>query len=219
MPGNRKGRNTVTQKEKTVAKLYEPTPSECELLQEYLADRKENPRAPRVTVSTKQGVAQLGPDHPEPAVGNVLLMEALGTGDMDYLNGILRQLANAGSRSQEVDESVLNFMLSAVIGINPQDEIETMLATQMAVIHMATMSFARRLASAENLSQQDSAERAFNKLARTFAAQIEALKRYRTGGEQKIVVQHVTVEDGGQAIVGNVETGERGATKNGGTTS
>jgi hypothetical protein len=32
--------------------------------------------------------------------------------------------------------------------------------------------------------QQDSAERAFNKLARTFAAQVEALKRYRGGGEQ-----------------------------------
>jgi hypothetical protein len=33
-------------------------------------------------------------------------------------------------------------------------------------------------------SQQDSAERAFNKLARTFAAQVETLKRYRGGGEQ-----------------------------------
>jgi hypothetical protein len=51
---------------------------------------------------------------------------------------------------------------------------------------------------------QDSAERAFNKLTRTFASQMEALKRYRTGGEQKVTVQHVTVSEGGQAIVGNV---------------
>ena len=34
--------------------------------------------------------------------------------------------------------------------------------------------------------------------------QVEALKRYRTGGEQKVTVQHVTVNDGGQAIVGSV---------------
>jgi hypothetical protein len=34
---------------------------------------------------------------------------------------------------------------------------------------------------------------------------MEALKRYRTGGEQKVLVQHVTVSDGGQAIVGTVE--------------
>ena len=36
-----------------------------------------------------------------------------------------------------------------------------------------------------NIPQQDSAERAFNKLSRTFAAQMEALKRYRTGGRRR----------------------------------
>jgi hypothetical protein len=55
-----------------------------------------------------------------------------------------------------------------------------------------------------DIPQQDSAERAFNKLARTFAAQVEALKRYRTGGEQRVIVQHVNVNEGGQAIVGAV---------------
>ena len=33
---------------------------------------------------------------------------------------------------------------------------------------------------------------------------MEALKRYRAGGEQKVTVQHVSVNEGGQAIVGNV---------------
>jgi hypothetical protein len=37
-----------------------------------------------------------------------------------------------------------------------------------------------------------------NKLARTFAVQVEALKKYRSTGEQSIRVQHVTVNDGGQ---------------------
>ena len=54
------------------------------------------------------------------------------------------------------------------------------------------------------------AERALNKLARTFATQLEALKRYRTGGTQKVTVEHVTVNAGGQAIVGNVAHGGRG---------
>ena len=52
--------------------------------------------------------------------------------------------------------------------------------------------------------------RAFNKLARTFAAQVEALKRYRSGGEQKMTVQHVHVAEGGQAIVGNVSAPAQG---------
>ena len=55
-----------------------------------------------------------------------------------------------------------------------------------------------------HIPQQDSAERAFNKLTRTFAAQMSALKEYRSKGEQKMTVQHVHVAEGGQAIVGNV---------------
>jgi hypothetical protein len=51
------------------------------------------------------------------------------------------------------------------------------------------LTFARRLAHVETIPQQDSASNAFNKLTRTFAAQVEALKRYHGGGEQKMTVQ------------------------------
>ena len=80
------------------------------------------------------------------------------------------------------------------------------------------MTFAWRLAHVKTIPQQDSAERAFNKLGRTFAAQVEALKRYRSRGDQTVRVEHVTVNEGGQAIVGNVNHGGRGALKNEETT-
>jgi hypothetical protein len=89
-----------------------------------------------------------------------------------------------------------------------------MLAAQMAAVHNATMTFARRLNHVDNIPQQDSAVCAFTKLARTFATQVEALKRYRTGGEQKVTVEHVTVNAGGQAIVGSVTHGGRGSLRN-----
>jgi hypothetical protein len=114
-------------------------------------------------------------------------------------------------RGQNTDESDLNFLLSVIKGINPKDQLETMLAAQMAAIHMATMTFARRLSHVGNIPQQDSAERALNKLARTFTTQMEALKRYRTGGEQKVTVQHVSVGEGVQAIVGNATQATRDA--------
>jgi hypothetical protein len=44
-----------------------------------------------------------------------------------------------------------------------------MLATQMAAVHIATMTLACRLARVETIEQQDSAGGALNKLARTFA--------------------------------------------------
>jgi len=46
-----------------------------------------------------------------------------------------------------------------------------------------------------------------NKLLRTFNTQVETLKRYRSKGEQKVMVEHVHVHQGGQAIVGNVTRG------------
>jgi hypothetical protein len=131
-------------------------------------------------------------------------MEAVATADIHFYDGLMTQLANAGSQGKEVDGRGLNFMLSVVKGIEPRDQLEAMLAAQMAAVHMATMTFARRLARVETLPQQDGAERAFNKLARTFASQMEALKRYRSGGQQTVRVERVTVNQGGQAIVGNV---------------
>ena len=131
-------------------------------------------------------------------------MEALGTADPDFMCGLLQQLANVGTKGRRVDEQGLNFMLSIVKGIEPRDEVEAMLAAQMAASHNATMIFARRLRHVENTPQHDSAVSAFNKTARTFTAQVEALKRYRSGGEQTVRVEHVTVNEDGQAIVGNV---------------
>jgi hypothetical protein len=94
--------------------------------------------------------------------------------------------------------------------MQPQDAAEALLLTQMATTHQATMMLARRLNHVETIPQQDAAERALNKLARSYAAQMDTLKRYRSKGQQVVRVERVTVEEGGQAIVGNVEAGGRG---------
>jgi hypothetical protein len=133
------------------------------------------------------------------------LMRAIATADADFNGGLIGQLADA-SKVTTVSESGANFMLSVVKGIKPGDQVEAMLAAQMAAVHTASMTFARRLANVENIPQQNSAERAF----RTFATQMSALKAYRSKGEQKMTVQHVHVAEGGQAIVGNVNATPEG---------
>jgi hypothetical protein len=187
---------------------YQPSAQEQTAMRKFF-DRKAAETAPRMKVLNEGSIPKILLDHPEETAGHILLMEALGTADQDFLAGVLDQLANAGSRGGQVDEAGLNFMFSIVKGIKPRDQLEAMLAAQMAAVHMATMTFAWQLKNVENMPQQDSAERAFNKLARTFTTQIEALKRYRTGGEQKVTVQHVSVQEGGQAIVGNVTQAPR----------
>jgi hypothetical protein len=101
------------------------------------------------------------------------------------------------------------FVVSIVKDIGARDAVERMLAVQMAATHVAMVRAAQGLARAGMLPQLEAYSTAYNKLARTYAAQMEALRKHRNGGRQTVVVQHVTVEGGGQAIVGHVETGPR----------
>jgi hypothetical protein len=43
-----------------------------------------------------------------------------------------------------------------------------------------------------------------------YTHQVETLRRLRHGGEQLIRIERVDVNDGGQAIIGNVRTGSKG---------
>jgi hypothetical protein len=45
---------------------------------------------------------------------------------------------------------------------------------------------------------------------------MDALQKYRSGGEQRITVQHVTVNDGGQAVVGTINHDGKTECKEGG---
>ena len=168
--------------------------------------------APRIKVGEDKLIQF---DHDDDLTALKLIMNATGTCNYEFMIQFLGQVGNAVSKGRELDEGAINFMLSVVQGVQPQDEMEAMLGAHMAAVHMAIMTFTRRLAHVDNIAQQDSAERALNKLMRTYAKQLEALKRYRTGGQQKMIVEHVTVNQGGQAIVGNVTSSpsKRGSTK------
>src|SRR5215831_8961940 len=97
--------------------------------------------------------------------------------------------------------------VDALIGIAPGDELEGMIAAQLIAAHNAAMECYRRAmigeqtfeGRRENLSQA-------NKLSRSYAVLLDALNRHRGKGQQKVTVEHVHVHDGGQAIVGNVES-------------
>ena len=142
------------------------------------------------------------------------LEKLIGTDDESFAEGLVNQLVNVGTQGKLTDLEGPNFMLSVIKGIEPRDQVEAMLASQMAAVQMATMTFARRLAHTETIVQQESAMRGFTKLTRCFTSQVEALKKYRSNGQQKVTVEHVTVNDGGQAIVGHVDQGGRGGEKN-----
>lgn len=142
------------------------------------------------------------------------LSAIFGTSDKDQANAFLSHCLKvlkpdeAGDASAAHDER--HFLLSIIRDLAPKDAIERMLAVQMAATHVATIRAGGSLACSENLHQVNAHYTGFTKLTRTFAAQVEALRKHRTGGKQTVLVQHVNVSDGGQAIVGNVTRGGAG---------
>ena len=186
------------------------TPAQREKAVAVAKKARDRADAPPMTLAMKGDVLKVGYEHENLTAVDALTMSELGTCDPHFHVGVIGQIAIIGSQGKRIDEGNSNFLLSVVRAVQPRDELETLLALQMGAIHAATMMLARRLNHVETIPQQDAAERALNKLARTYAMQMETFKRYRTGGQQKVVVEHVTVNEGGQAIVGAVTQGGRG---------
>ncbi len=119
----------------------------------------------------------------------------------------LNRLLNAAKPNREgkTDEVTANALIAAVEGIRPENEVEGMLAVEMAVTHHLGLEALHHLRGAQ--PQYQVYGNVASKLLRTYTAQVEALARLRRKGEQKVRVEHVHVHPGGQAIVGAVGTG------------
>lgn len=137
------------------------------------------------------------------------LKKLFGTEHDEIANGLFRHCIKVLKADEATDEHAGNdermFMVAAIAEIKPRDGVERMLAVQMAATHVAMMRAGRWMANADNLAQVQAHNNGYTKLARTYAAQMEALRKHRNGGKQTVVVQRVNVEDGGQAIVGGVQ--------------
>ena len=213
-PTKPRRRTALAKRQTSTPQAYTMTKKEREFADAFRNRCDETVPAVGFRMKDEGNSLEVGLDHPDKAVGELLFMHALGTTNADFANGLINQLINVLGKGKAINAAGLNHIVSMVQGIAPRDETEAMLAAQMAALHNATMTAARRLNHVETLPQQDSASNMFNKLARTFTCQVEALKKYRSTGEQNIRVQHVNVSEGGQAIVGNVQTGGGGELEN-----
>ena len=91
-------------------------------------------------------------------------------------------------------------------GIKPADEMEGMLAVQMVGTHSAAMECLRRaMIQSQTFEGRDQNLKHATKLLSIYAAQMDALNKNRGKGQQKVTVEHVHVEAGAQATIGNVQ--------------
>jgi hypothetical protein len=134
-----------------------------------------------------------------------------------FINQALQTFSGCTSSKGFNDERIPELCSNAIAileGIQPRDEIERMLAVQMIGVHnLAMETLKRAMITDQTFDGKQANVNQATKMLRTFTAQMEALKRYRTGGQQKVTVEHVHVNKGGQAIVGTVTQGGGGSDK------
>jgi hypothetical protein len=186
-----------------LANGYEPKPHEIEAAKAFVE------ATPLPQYKALNGLIKMVFDHPRQEIALAVVMKAWGVTDENLFYSFIRQLINAVSKDDTPDVGELNSAIATVAGIEPRNHLEAMLAVQMTSVHMAALRHIRLMHTSVTIEQLDIHERAVNKLMRTFTSQMEALRKHRNGGNQKVVVEHVHVHEGGQAIVGHVTHGGR----------
>ena len=81
----------------TEAKPYKPTEKEETVLRKF-CERRDAEMATRVKISRADSAVNISVDHPDKTIGYALLAEALGTSNIDFIDGLVFQLAESGSR-------------------------------------------------------------------------------------------------------------------------
>jgi hypothetical protein len=124
------------------------------------------------------------------------------------LNQAVRSLFLPESWSKENRDEAINAAIATLMEIAPKDGLEGVLAAQMVATHNSAMECIRRAAlENQTFEGRNMALNHAQKLLRLYLEQMKALNKHRGKGDQKVVIEHVNVAPGGQAIVGNIETG------------
>ncbi|MBL8808122.1 MAG: hypothetical protein JNN22_14855 [Rhodospirillales bacterium] len=201
--------------DKAAAKIQQPykmTDRDRADVDRYFERARTKPAAPKMKLEAKGRDVKLrflplGAHDGDRDAGTVTaarLTNAFGGCDLESAEALVTGLLQMAPRVDgKPSELQANRMLAMVSDLAPADAHEAVLITQMVATHEAIMSAHRKLAHCETVTQQDSNGRLLNQLQRTYAAQLEALSKYRNRGKQevRVVHQHVNVS-ANQAVVG-----------------
>ena len=162
----------------------------------------------RVTLLRADGYAeQTAPPDGESKDWWSRLNKALGTVSTDFVRASLLQLQGAArSPYGTISEMAINAALAMIEAAAPRDELEGALAVQMACTHTAAMSVLAKMDSGLGTERRTAVfGSTAARLMKAYAMQLEVLRRLRTGGQQVVRVEHVHINDGGRAVIGNVK--------------
>ena len=191
-----------------------PTHREAAAIAKATAYCRSRTEAPTYQIKGVEG-RTMSVECPHHEVGGFTAQQnaTFGTASTDFASQTAAEGFNiVRPRGQPLStQDQMNAAAAAVAGIEPQNEAEAMHAVLMVGTHSVAMDMLSRAKQASNPDQLERFGTLATKLLRTYTTQLEALAKIRRGGAQKVIVEHVHVYAGGQAIVGSITGGQGGA--------
>jgi len=136
------------------------------------------------------------------------LIKQVGIEDIasDVINAIISPLIGLITNQGNDTDSAFNTSITLISAAQPKNQLELMLATQLAITHI-TLGKSARLLDGNNSQVKtiNSLGNLYTKLSRLSIDQINTLERLKGRGQQKIIVEKINVEAGGQAAIGVYE--------------
>ena len=143
------------------------------------------------------------------------MQNLLGTNSTDFVNEIVRQtigILNVGSFTNK--EINVNSILAVINGLGCEDEVEAIIGTHISWLNVLILDCIRRGYSTDNTFEgRDANINRACKLLRAFSSQMDTLNKYRNRGNQKMTVEHVNINEGGQAVFGSISSKREGASE------
>lgn len=185
------------------------TPAEAALVAAHEAATKD--RTQRAPTLRKQKPRVLTPATNDVALWQARMAAAVGVRDLDAQMHLILQVAEVFWKG-EADTNA-NVAIALIREIAPRNGVEALLAAQMIAVNNAALELLRRAILPDQPSRiVDSLSNRATRLLRLYVDQLDALNLLRGGGTRQTVrVERVTVEAGGQAIVGAITSAPAGA--------
>jgi hypothetical protein len=134
----------------------------------------------------------------------------MGSISDDFRTLIFEQI---GALAGRIDRNtLLNSALAMLNSFKPRNEIEATLVTEIFMLHTLLAEMVSRVMSNNNAQHLNYCINWIDKLSRAIREHVSTLQKLRgEGHQQKVIVEHVHIHQGGQAIVGAVSrTGGEG---------
>jgi hypothetical protein len=167
-----------------------------------ISDQTESPLCPTAaTLPNGQLFIAMTPDQNQACMG-IVSIAAAGP-QLETLATIATGIA--GGREQ-----AMNMVLSLLHGIGPKNAQEGMVAVQMVMAHILSLHFTGQAFTGKHSPHfVELFLRNANKAQNNMLRLTNQLQQMRQGGQtvQKVVVERVEVQSGGQAVVGAVAAG------------